>query len=965
MRTAVAVLASLLVLAPATPAAAQYLTRPALKWETIETAHFRFHFPAEMRTWVVPVAERMESVSSSVNTMVGNAPTARVTVMVEDPSNVSNGFAVPLLEGPVIFLWPTPPSPGPSFGQHRGWGEILAVHEYGHIAHLTFPPRNPNERFVWRLLPTRIGPVARKSPAWVIEGYATYIEGKLTANGRPNSAGRAAVLRAWALEGRLPTYGQLNNAAPYLGGSMRYLVGSAFLEWLVARKGEESLNHLWRRMSARQRRSFAEAFRGVYGAGPDDLYGTFYTEVMEKSLDARRQLQSPGVVEGDLVQKLAWATGEPAVSRDGAQVAVVLRSPNTPSRVVVWGAKDEPLDSAVVRARQRMLQRDPQDVAPFDSFPAPRRARKTLFAVAGRGHDQPRWFSDGERLLVSRDEPLGDGAFRPDLFIWNTRRGGVRRVTRGAGIRSGDPAPDGKSAAAVRCRGGVCDLVRVDLASGRLTTIAAGSPFVVWHRPRWSPDGSRIAASVQRDGRWWTFVVNPATGAASPVDPGDGASRYAPAWTRDGKLVVVSERGGVPNLELLDPETAAPRPLTRVTGAVAAPDVGPDGQVWYLALHAKGYDVRRLSIARSLSSLGDRMVALEPRLAPAAPPTPPGRGATFAPQPVRGPSDYGTGPRAWRILPGISLGPDGDMASLMLANMDPVGRLSVVAQGGYGQRGAWRGGSLATTLRLSPIEVETSAWYTEHAPSEQAAGSFASLDIDSRFTGLGLAARVNRNGGAWGYALRAGGSVGQVNGNQLDGAGRVMGFADLRGRLTWTWRGLTVSPQVYAQLAQGGTGGDSWSRGFTTGALTLGGPNRSLRAEASVGTTTTAGPGEFGRAFEQFAVGGGVLPFFDRAYLTQRVSIPSVPVGYASGRKLGIGRLSTRLFAVEPYAIWVAAGDKLTRYQRILGAEREFDVPGIGFARLPGTHIRAGIGYSMDEPYKEKIRPYLSVTYRP
>ena len=32
---------------------------------------------------------------------------------------------------------------------------------------------------------------------------------------------------------------------------MRYLVGSAFLEWLVERKGDESLPHLWRRMSAR------------------------------------------------------------------------------------------------------------------------------------------------------------------------------------------------------------------------------------------------------------------------------------------------------------------------------------------------------------------------------------------------------------------------------------------------------------------------------------------------------------------------------------------------------------------------------------------------------------------------------------------------------------------------------------------------------------------------------------------
>ena len=98
---------------------------------------------------------------------------------------------------------------------------------------------------------------------------------------------------------------------------------------------------------------------------------------------------------------------------------------------------------------------------------------------------------------------------------------------------------------------------------------------------------------------------------------------------------------------------------------------------------------------------------------------------------------------------------------------------------------------------------------------------------------------------------------------------------------------------------------------------------------------------------------------------SQRISVPSVPVGYASGRKVGIGRLSTRLLGVEPYALWIAAGDKLTRYQRVLGAERTIDVPGIGFARLPGTKLRAGIGYSMDEPYKEKIRPYVSVTYRP
>ncbi|MFP5356285.1 MAG: hypothetical protein ACLGIK_14250, partial [Gemmatimonadota bacterium] len=435
VRIAAASAAVLQLLLGARTASGQYLTRPERSWQSIETAHFRIHYPSEMRAWVVPIAERLEAYATQVNTLVGNAPAARVTVMVEDPSSVSNGFAVPLLEGPVIFLWPTPPSPSPTFGQHRGWGEMLAVHEYGHIAHLTFPPRNPNERLLWRLLPTRIGPVARKSPSWVIEGYATYLEGRLTGNGRPHSVGRAAVLRQWALEGRLPTYAQLNTATTFLGGSMRYLVGSAFIEWLAERKGEASLTHVWRRMSARERRSFADAFRGVYGAGPDDLYGAFFTEVMEKALDARRQLQGAGLVEGALVQKLAWGTGEPAVSKDGERVAVVLRAPNRPSRLVVWSSREAPVDSAVLRARARMLARDPLDVAPFDSFPHPRKALKTLFAVAGRGHENPRWFADNERVLVSRDEPLGDGAFRPDLFIWNTRRGGVRRVTHGAGIR--------------------------------------------------------------------------------------------------------------------------------------------------------------------------------------------------------------------------------------------------------------------------------------------------------------------------------------------------------------------------------------------------------------------------------------------------------------------------------------------------------------------------------------------------
>ena len=58
---------------------------------------FDIHFPAEMERWTRLVASQMESVATAVNEVVGNAPESRVTVIVEDPSNIANGFALPFL----------------------------------------------------------------------------------------------------------------------------------------------------------------------------------------------------------------------------------------------------------------------------------------------------------------------------------------------------------------------------------------------------------------------------------------------------------------------------------------------------------------------------------------------------------------------------------------------------------------------------------------------------------------------------------------------------------------------------------------------------------------------------------------------------------------------------------------------------------------------------------------------------
>src|SRR5437868_7134739 len=83
----------------------------------------------------------------------------------------------------------------------------------------------------------------------VLEGYATVVEGRITGSGRPAGSLRAAILRKWAVSGRLPSYAQLNADRRFLGMSMAYLVGSAYLEWLEQRGGPESLRHLWARMT--------------------------------------------------------------------------------------------------------------------------------------------------------------------------------------------------------------------------------------------------------------------------------------------------------------------------------------------------------------------------------------------------------------------------------------------------------------------------------------------------------------------------------------------------------------------------------------------------------------------------------------------------------------------------------------------------------------------------------------------
>ncbi len=862
---------------------------PSEEWRTITTAHFRVHYPRSYEAWSQRAASRLESVREGVVREVGFDPVQITDVVVENPFADANGITLPLLDTPRIVLFTEPPGPEIEIGDYNDWINLLTVHE-------------------------------------------------MTGSGRPNSSIRAAILRRWAQSGRLPSYSQLDSSRSFLGMSMAYLAGSAYLEWLEELGGQGSLRKLWARMTARQKRTFEESFEGVFGDRPEHLYGRFTAELTERAVSMDRAAPPQ---EGDLWQETPRRSGDPAVSPDGKQLAVVVRPQGKPSKIVVWSTA-APLEEEK-RFHERIdsiLRRDPEDVAPIRARPLSRKPLHSWRAPDGGDLETPRWTADGRSLIYAHRQPDRDGFLHYDLFRWTPDTGSNERLTHLADVSDADPLPGGSDAVAVRNRFGSSQLVRVHLNTGEVAPLTEPSLDRVYTHPRVNADGNRVVFAVHDQSSWKLAIRSLGPDASEQSIPmkssadglsTDGSTRAGlddrsnaamPEWSRTnpGEVYATVLSRGFIDLHRFGAD-GSDTAITRTTGAAFSPAPAPDGRIFFMGLERDGYVVRVLATDAPAKASPPFDRPMTPALPPEALAYLP-----FATGPVSSPRPYGLGRQEISWIAGGTYGPAGKTTEVGVRVGDVVGRLDTIAVAALGGAESPHGFAVASAWRGWPITI--------------AAHAYTARGTDTAEHGLELRASWAAHAPRELFRIDAGVLAGSRHRGFIESA---LDLHQLRGT-TRMDEGVTIEAD--------GAGGTSHARGIGRASIRLG----DLRLHASYQRDTSSHPRN---DFDRVALGGIATSVTPLSALATRVLDPAL----ADRALIGDRYEGLRVEAASGIltGFWQQhrlSGDHLS----LAGLQVTASSEAIPLVKAPAFEATAGIARLLDT---HRMRAWLAVRWHP
>lgn len=529
---------------------------PGLRWQTLETEHFRitFHTPgadpasgSDERQLAEEMAVDAEVAWTKLTAELAHVPADKVEIVLVDWTDDANGYASIVPENHIV-IFVTAPEADSTLSLYRDWNEAIITHELTHILHIDTVEGLPA---VARGVFGRIVSTHQVSPGWMTEGLATYEETKHTIAGRGRSALVDMVKRTAAIEGRFPPLGNLEGYQSLPpAGNLRYLFGEDFVQYAAeqaAKPPPEGLGRAdaWTDWVHRYGRSipFFLPSRRTFGHTFTRLYRGWREAVQARYAAQVAAIDAEGLTPYTVLSPTGAGCGAPAYAPDGAHLAYACSDPRRGGAFWITDADGAHAKRVLPHKAARALSWRP-DSSGF------------VFALAHT-----------VRLYNSFE----------DVYSYDLADDAGKWLTSGA--RAHDPTftPDGERllVATNAAQDNALQYLTID---GQLRPIVADDDaHTQFSTPRYAPDGAHIAVSVWKDGQRDLWIYS-ADGVPEQRLTDDAAIDRDPAWSPDGRyLYFSSDRTGVPNIYAADLVGRGLYQVTNVRTGAFGPSVHPDG----------------------------------------------------------------------------------------------------------------------------------------------------------------------------------------------------------------------------------------------------------------------------------------------------------------------------------------------------------------------------------------------------
>jgi len=508
------------------PARAGVSYDPALTWRTLHSTHFRIHYYEGEETLAQRTAATAERVHTNLSPVIGWQPEESVDIVLTDRQDITNGYAS-FFPANRMTIFVTPPDEITGIEDHGGWLETVLTHEYLHILHLdkaTGTPRFLRHVFGRNIL---LFPNALQ-PAWLIEGIATWHETDPARGiGRGQSSYYDMLLRMEVDNGVKPLH-QINQPiVTWPGGATPYIYGVAFYNFLADQQGAERIqmlvdsysdNIIPFRINSNSRQTL--------GAELTDLWPRFEQYLKERYGTRLDSIRHAGIVAGKRVTRHGYFGGAARALPDGDIVYIRMDGASEPALLRQaadgtqrWCASVHAGAHLTVHPRAGALLAQPEINRNANYFYDLYRVDLANGSVRrlthGARYRYAAWNPGGSRILAvhneggknalhllddtgkqaevlwtgEQDVVFADPDWSPDgtsvaLAVWRPQNGwnlerfliGTRSfelLTRDSAIEAQPQfTSNGKALLFTSDHGGVYNLRRLDLASGKLTTLS-------------------------------------------------------------------------------------------------------------------------------------------------------------------------------------------------------------------------------------------------------------------------------------------------------------------------------------------------------------------------------------------------------------------------------------------------------------------------------------------------------------